>query len=129
MNKLIVGWSLMAMISPCWAAQPESPEQNSLDEAHTQSDAEKTARFEALDVDHDGYISRSEALGESKVASDFINFDETQDDRLSPQEFAKLSSPTGVTIQVPVDLGTGKVPTIEIKPATQPQDAGPDIAP
>ncbi|KAB7767432.1 EF-hand domain-containing protein [Xanthomonas sp. LMG 12462] len=44
--------------------------------------------FEALDTDHDGYISRSEAQANPSLADEFDALDTTRSGRLSPAQLA-----------------------------------------
>src|SRR5688500_9751261 len=85
-------------------------------------------RFTALDSDGDGYVSRAEAKADPELGLEFINFDETQDDRLNEKEFAKFLAPKELKIPLPIDIG-GRQSAIEIKPASPPLNTGPDIAP
>jgi hypothetical protein len=92
--------------------------------------AQQDPRFIALDADKDGYVSRSEAQADPDLAVDFINVDETQDDRLNEKEFAKFLAPKELRIPLPIGIGNdGQQPVIDIKPATPPVNTGPDIAP
>ena len=50
--------------------------------------------FAALDINHDGFIDKREAVASPHLAKVFDAADTNRDGRLSPQEYAKASSLT-----------------------------------
>jgi hypothetical protein len=52
---------------------------------------EPALEFDALDLDHDGYVTLAEAAGIADVVTRFDRADRNRDGRLSPKEFSRLS--------------------------------------
>src|SRR5690349_10807117 len=50
-----------------------------------------SVHFDALDLDHDGYVTLAEAAGVADVVTRFDRADRNHDGRLSPKEFSRLS--------------------------------------
>jgi hypothetical protein len=126
MKRICTGFLLALIALPTVAFEPQSPLPNAL--GASELSREQHPRFVALDKDRDGYISRAEALHDSNLATEFINVDESQDDRLNEKEFAKfalreLSIPVGGT------EGESAKFEIDVKPASPPVGAVPDIGP
>lgn len=81
---------------PADPTQPSTPMQQR--SGQIDSPASVQARFEALDLNHDGYIDKTEASANKTLTSQFDKLDLNHDGKLSPAEFAKaqgLASPTG----------------------------------
>jgi len=80
---------------PTDPTQPSTPVQRI---GQADSPASVQARFEALDLNHDGYIDKTEASANKMLSAQFDKLDLSHDGKLSPAEFAKakgLASPTG----------------------------------
>src|SRR5688500_142751 len=129
MERTYVGFFLAITALPTFATEPQTPPVNAL--GATDSiirEREQHPRFITLDRNKDGYINRTEASHDPELATEFINVDETQDDRLNEREFAKFASRE---LSIPFG-GTGGESAkfeIEVKPAEPPVGAVPDIAP
>ena len=48
-------------------------------------------KFDALDVDHDGAVTRQEAMPSNTLKASFAKFDTNHDGKLSLQEFAAIN--------------------------------------
>ncbi|MFT3792629.1 MAG: EF-hand domain-containing protein [Rudaea sp.] len=80
---------------PADLTPPSTPMQRS---GQADSPASVQARFQALDLDHDNYIDRTEASANKTLSAQFDKLDANHDGKLSLAEFAKargLASPTG----------------------------------
>lgn len=76
--------------------QPAAPMQQR--SGQVDSPASLQARFEALDLNHDGFVDKAEASANKAVSTQFDKLDANHDGKLSLTEFAKakgLASPTG----------------------------------
>ena len=68
------------------------------------SPASIQARFEALDIDHDSYIDKTEASANKTLSAQFDKLDLNHDGKLSLAEFAKakgLTAPAGAGGNLP----------------------------
>jgi len=86
---------------PTDPTQPSTPMQHS---GQADSPASLQARFEALDLNHDSYIDKTEASANKMLSAQFDKLDANKDGKLSPAEFAKakgLASPTGSSTDQP----------------------------
>ncbi|HEX7915282.1 EF-hand domain-containing protein [Rudaea sp.] len=86
---------------PTDPTQPSTPMQRS---GQVESPASLQARFEALDLNHDGYIDKTEASANKMLSAQFDKLDANHDGKLSPAEFAKakgLAAPTGSSTDQP----------------------------
>ena len=72
---------MLLLLAACASAEAEPP----IPEA-------RMARFEALDLDRDGFISQAEAARHADVERDFAQSDADGDGRLDPQEFNILEA-------------------------------------
>ncbi len=77
--------------------QPSTPAQQRL--GQVDSPASIQARFEALDLNHDGYVDKTEASANKALSAQFDKLDTNHDGKLSPAEFSKAKGltppPTG----------------------------------
>ena len=83
---------------PVDPTQPSTPMQQRT--GQTDSPASVQARFEALDLNHDGYIDKTEASANKTLSAQFDKLDANHDGKLSLAEFGKakgLASPTGAS--------------------------------
>ena len=72
---------------PSDPTQPSTPMQHS---GQADSPASMQARFEALDLNHDGYIDKTEASANKMLSAQFDKLDTDHDGKLSLAEFSKL---------------------------------------
>ena len=90
--------ALAAPPDPADPTQPSSPTQQRTGQAD--SPASIQARFEALDLNHDNYIDKTEASANKTLSAQFDKLDANHDGKLSLAEFGKakgLASPTGAS--------------------------------
>jgi len=66
----------------------------SVDAGATSATAGQTMRWDQVDANKDGYVSKEEAK-EAKIATDFASIDVNADGRLSKDEFAALRAGSG----------------------------------
>jgi hypothetical protein len=64
-------------------SQSQTPAQQPMD-----SKVSQVAKFEALDVNHDGAIDKTEAASNKVLAAQFDRLDANHDGKISPSEFA-----------------------------------------
>jgi hypothetical protein len=77
---------------------PSTPTQPHIGQAD--SPASIQARFEALDLNHDNYVDKTEASANKTLSAQFDKLDANHDGKLSLAEFSKakgLASPTGAS--------------------------------
>lgn len=74
MNKWLV-IALVALASTAWA----------------QKKGTGNAAFDALDKNHDGFLSRQEVAGDKELAKRFAKFDANRDGRLNVDEFIRAN--------------------------------------
>lgn len=87
---------------PVDPTQPSTPMQQRI--GQVDSPASLQARFEALDLNHDGYVDRTEASANKTLSMQFDKLDANHDGKLSFAEFSKakgLTPPTGVNSDMP----------------------------
>jgi len=111
MKRLTVIALLLAFCASAWAQKKGSG-----------NDA-----FDALDKNHDGYLSKQEAAGEKELAKRFARFDANKDGRLDVDEYlkayqdndARVLADSAITVKVKAALLTEKgVPSTAISVET-----------
>jgi hypothetical protein len=105
-NALMVSATAMALaVGSAWAADKPEKERSTVGNvgAATRSD---DSTFAKLDKNKDGYISKAEAMGDSRLSKDFAKFDLNNDGKLNRAEYlaAAAKEDTGKV----VDKVTGK---------------------
>lgn len=91
-----------------FAAPPTDPAQSSAPMQHRSGQADSPAsvqaRFEALDLNHDNYIDKTEASANKTLTAQFDKLDANHDGKLSQAEFGQakgLASPTASDGDIP----------------------------
>lgn len=77
---------------PVDPTQPSTPMQQR--SGQMDSPASIQARFEALDLNHDGYIDKTEASANKLLSAQFDQLDTNHDGKLSAAEFSKAKNLT-----------------------------------
>ena len=83
--------------SPTYPSTQSTDTANSMD-ANKSGDQTAQAKFDELDVNHDGYIDKQEAMASKTLSAEFKKLDADKDGKLSLAEFFSASDMAKIRI-------------------------------
>jgi len=79
--------ALALSASAAWAQQTNESQQNPMPEPATSKPMTGDSSFDQLDANHDGFLEKSELMGDPALAQNFAKIDTDGDGKVSPAEW------------------------------------------